>query len=80
MQYYIQELICDRVGRRNRYQVMPLDGDGRPSHFFGSSESPTNQYGLVDLKTNSVVAHGEYDCFADACDDLMLYVKGDSSQ
>lgn len=76
MKKYTQEEICESQGRQSRYQVMPLDEDGKPARYYGTEESPADRYALVDRKNSSyhILEEVESDCYSDAYEELMQYV------
>ena len=75
MKEYTQEEIITSKGRQSRYEVMPLDEDGKPSQYYGSDESPINAYALVDKKTGQVLEEVKSDSYSDAHDELMECVE-----
>ena len=76
MKKYTQEEILESQGRQSRYQVMPLDEDGKPSRYYGTDESPVNKYALVDRKNSGyhILEQLEADCNDDAYEKLMSYI------
>jgi hypothetical protein len=76
MKKYTQEEICESQGRQSRYQVMPLDEDGKPAKYNGTEESPVDRYALVDRKNSSynILEEVESDSYSDAYEELMQYV------
>ena len=76
MKKYTQEEISESQGRQSRYQVMPLDEDGKPSRYYGTDESPVNKYALVDRKNSSyhILEELESENYSDAYEELMGYV------
>lgn len=50
MKNLTQEQILTKNWTETRYQVMPLDEDGKPTKYYGTDESPVNKYALIDRK------------------------------
>lgn len=76
MKNLIQEEILTKNGRESRYQVMPLDEDGKAAKYYGSDESPVNKYALVDRKNGyEIIEEVEADSYSEASDVLMENVS-----
>lgn len=71
----IQEYIITTKGRELRYQVFPLDTEGKPSTFFGTEESPVNEYALVDCLTRKIIETATNESWAEAHRELMGLVE-----
>ena len=76
MKKYTQEEICERQGRQTRYQVMPLDEDGKPAKYYGTEEPPVNRSALADRKNSSyhILEELEAENYSDAYEELMGHV------
>jgi hypothetical protein len=72
----LQEEICESNGRESRYQILPLDEDGKPSRYLGTDESPIDQYALVDMKNRAyrIIMAVVADDYSDARDFLSRWI------
>jgi hypothetical protein len=78
----MQEEICENKGREARYQIMPLDEDGKPSRFFGTDESPIDQYAIVDMKNRAyrIIRAVGADDYSDAREFLSRWIISEEEQ
>ena len=76
MKDLIQEEILTKNGRESRYQVMPLDEDGKPASYYGTDDSPVNRYALINRKNGyELIEELESESYSEASDILMKNVS-----